>query len=144
MQGVPSPSHIHHINVLVRDLKHSVARFEKLLNQNATIQALPQREVETATFRLGDSYLVLVCPSHVHSVVGKILAEKGPGLFLLSLSVNDLDSTIERLQAQAIAQPSSPPRKGIDNWSIQDIEFTENADDELGFILQLCADPNAP
>lgn len=127
------PKTIHHINLLVRDLESTVSQFEKLLDQQAQQHTLEQRKVNTASFTLGETHLVLVSPATTDSVVADILQEKGEGLFLLSFGVSDLDDAIETLERKQIAAPAGKERRGIDGWRIQDFTFTES----LGCILQL-------
>ncbi len=128
-----TPKRIHHINILVRDLDSKATLFETLLGKKAERHALQKRQVETASFRLGDAYLVLVMPTTTDSVVADILKEKGEGLFLLSLGVSDLESAIARLHDKNIALSKTEQRTGINGWKIQDVGLTE----QMGFILQL-------
>jgi methylmalonyl-CoA/ethylmalonyl-CoA epimerase len=54
---------IHHINFLVKDLDAAEQRYRALLGLGPAIrEALPERNVLTARFRLGESWLVLVQP----------------------------------------------------------------------------------
>lgn len=125
---------IHHINYVVKDLAISVAYFEKLFAQEAYFEELPLRKVNTARFSLGSSYLVLVCPQTMDSEVGKILAERGEGLFLLSLSTNSLKEAQSHLAHKDIEFSSAGSRKGLHDWQVADLAAPEG----LGPILQLC------
>ena len=127
-----SPQSIHHINILVRDLDSKVTLFEKLLEKKARRDELSKRQVHTAAFRLGDTFLVLVSPTTSDSIVADILEEKGEGVFLLSFGVTDLETAIDNLQRKNISTASTEQRRGIDDWKIQDIELEES----LGCILQ--------
>ena len=112
--------HIHHVNVLVRDLEEAVGRYERLLGQPVTArEPLPARGVETARFALGESWLVLVQPVRADSEPARYLAEHGEGLFLLSLGVASLAGAEARLGPGAFA---GPQRTGLDGWRIRDLE----------------------
>lgn len=111
------PVSIHHINWLVRDIHQSVERFSVFLEQTATIEYLPERNVDTARFELGGSWLVLVAPRTQDSVVGRILTERGEGLFLLSLS--GLDNLSD---AQLKQMDPAGCRQGLDDWQVWDID----------------------
>ncbi|MEM0910361.1 MAG: VOC family protein [Pseudomonadota bacterium] len=127
-----TPKTIHHINILVRDLESKIVVFEKLLDKTPERRALQNRQVQTASFQLGETYLVLVSPTTKDSVVANILEEKGEGLFLLSFGVTDLEKAIDVLQHKNITNAVAETRTGIDNWKIQDIPLIES----VGCILQ--------
>lgn len=121
-------THIHHINFVVAELEGSVGYFEKLLKQQAIVENLPQRQVKTARFQIGESLLVLVQPLTSNGVVADILATKGEGIFLLSFATQSIDDTLRELELSY-----SQKREGLDGWSICDISPLEH----LGIILQL-------
>ena len=78
----------------------------------------PLRGAHVARSKVGESWIVLVCPYDPDSVPGRHLAEHGEGLFLLSLGVEDLDSQLERLAARGIRVT---PRQGIVDWRVADV-----------------------
>ncbi len=110
---------IHHLNFIVRDLEASLPAWERLLGCEATRRdALPERGVVAARFRLGPTWLVLVQPTRTDSVPGRFLAEHGEGFFLLSFAVDSLAAEEERLGEAAFA---SVPRPGADGWQVRDL-----------------------
>ncbi len=114
---------IHHINFVVRDLDTACARFERLLGLNAFERIdHPPRGSTIARTRVGESWLVLVCPADPDSVPGRFLAEHGEGFFLLSVGT-------ETLPDEAIR------RAGIDDWQVADVG------EAWGTVLQLTEDP---
>jgi methylmalonyl-CoA/ethylmalonyl-CoA epimerase len=121
-------THIHHINFVVSDLPPAVAYFTKLLAQQATIENLPQRNVNTARFKMGESILVLVQPLSKQGVVADILANKGEGIFLLSFATESINDTLLQLELT-----NSEKRTGLQGWPICDISPLER----FGAILQL-------
>ena len=124
---------IHHINFLVKHLDENTRYLERLLDQRAHIDALPDRGVTTARFTLDHAHIVLVCPTSEEGEPARILRERGEGLFLLSLAANSIDETLDYLESQAIT-PSSPRRDGLLNWSVIDLA----APSGLGPVLQIC------
>lgn len=111
---------IHHINFLVRDLGTAIPRFEKVLGMSVSAtDHLDERGVDLARFRLGESWLILVQPVKSGTVPWRHLQEHGEGFFLLSLEVDDLDQERDRLGRDAF---SSPPRRGLDDWLVADID----------------------
>ena len=113
------PRRIHHLNFVVRDLEVAKREFETLLGlaQFVTVDH-PLRGAHVARSKVGESWIVLVCPYDPDSVPGRYLAEHGEGLFLLSLGVEDLDSQLERLAARGIRVT---PREGIVDWRVADV-----------------------
>jgi methylmalonyl-CoA/ethylmalonyl-CoA epimerase len=131
---MPTVNSIHHINFLVRDLAPQVEYFRTLLQSEPIIEDLPTRQVKTARFLLSGVWIVLVQPTSTEGEVARILVERGEGLFLLSLNVDSLDESFEKLSKQGIYSDNKGKRQGLDNWIIQDLDCP-NA---LGPVLQLC------
>ena len=125
---------IHHINFVVRELAPQIEYLRILLQSEPIIEDLPNRQVKTARFCLSGVWLVLVQPLSTEGEVAQILAERGEGLFLLSLNVDSLDASLEKLSQQGINSDNKGKREGLDNWRVQDLDCP-NA---LGPILQLC------
>jgi methylmalonyl-CoA/ethylmalonyl-CoA epimerase len=75
-----------------------------------------------------------VQPTSSKGEVAQILAERGEGLFLLSLSVDSLEDSIEKLSQQGLYSDNKGKRQGLDNWSVQDLDCPK----ALGPVLQLC------
>lgn len=126
-------THIHHINILVRNLDASVTYWSGLLGKSADIQRLEGRGVTTARYQLGQTHLVLVSPESPESVLWPLLETQGEGLFLLSLGTDDLENALNTLADQSI-ESTSAIRQGLLNWQVCDI-----ASPAMGeHILQLC------
>ncbi len=106
---------LHHINYVVKDLGKSAEYMKTVLQQKPIFESLGNRGAETARFQLGETWLVLVAPYDENSVVGQILKERGEGLFLLSLSTDDLESQIAELEQNGISMSDSGVRKGLAN-----------------------------
>jgi methylmalonyl-CoA/ethylmalonyl-CoA epimerase len=131
---MPTVNSIHHINFVVRELAPQIEYLRILLQSEPIIEDLPNRQVKTARFCLSGVWLVLVQPLSTEGEVAQILAERGEGLFLLSLNVDSLDASLEKLSQQGINSDNKGKREGLDNWRVQDLDCP-NA---LGPILQLC------
>ena len=125
---------VHHINFVVRELQPQVQYLQSLLECEPILEDLPARHVKTARFLLSGVWIVLVQPTSTEGEVARILAERGEGMFLLSLNVESLDESIEKLCQQGIYPDNKGKRQGLDNWAIQDLDCP----DALGPVLQLC------
>jgi catechol 2,3-dioxygenase-like lactoylglutathione lyase family enzyme len=107
-----SPSSVHHINFVVRDLDEACARFEQALGLEPfeRVDHAP-RGATVARSRVGESWLVLVAPYDPESVPGRFLEEHGEGFFLLSLAVDELQDS----------------RAGILDWRVKDLGEIQGA-----------------
>ena len=125
---------LHHINYLVEDLDQSIGYFSRLLQQEPVIGALPSRGVNTARYNLNGVLFILVQPTTDIGVVAETLVQKGEGVFLLSLSVDNLEGTIDTLAAEDIAVDTTSHRTGLDGWSVCDLSTTT----DTRTVIQLC------
>jgi len=116
------PTRIHHVNFVVNDLEEAMARFERALGVDSfeLIDYRP-RGARVARARIGESWLVLVCPYDPESIPGRYLAEHGEGFFLLSLGYEDIVQQLERVEASGIDPVDQVPRAGILDWRVADI-----------------------
>lgn len=124
-------SHIHHINFVVKNLPSRVEYFSKLLQQEPHVEVLEQRQVTTAKYTIGETFLVLVQPLGKEGVVADILEHRGEGVFLLSFATKSIEQSLKDLELEALEY-----RKGIHDWEICDIADIKM----LGTILQLTKD----
>ena len=125
---------IHHVNFIVRDLDAAVACYERVLEMPVTSRdRLEERGVDIARFKVGETWLVLVQPTHAGTIPARHLERHGEGFFLLSLEVDDLDREIDRLGSGCFA---GEQRGGLDDWQVIDV----HADDTFGAQLQYVTD----
>ena len=123
-----SPQRIHHINFIVRDLAEATANYERTLGVDPFVVVdHPLRGASVARTRVGECWLVLVCPYDAESVPGRFLAEHGEGFFLLSLGVEELAETIEKLAADGVKYTDTKARAGILDWRVVDIGTVHGA-----------------
>lgn len=131
---------VHHINLLVRDLDTAIERYKTTLGIHSFVREdLPERGVQTARFKVGETWLVLVQPTNADSIPGRHLAEHGEGLFLLSLQTDDLTRAVASIQSNGGQFTSDSSRQGLADWRVIDlsseqffgsqIQLTENGDD---------------
>ncbi|MCO4811987.1 MAG: VOC family protein [Gammaproteobacteria bacterium] len=111
-----TPTGIHHVNFIVRDLDEAMPRFEKTLGlEPFEVVDHAVRGARVARTRLGDSWFVLVAPYDSESVPGQFLAEHGEGFFLLSLA----------------SRKVANPRDGILDWKVEDLGELHGAQFQL-------------
>ena len=123
---------IHHINFIVRDLEAAIPVYEKIFGMPVTARDhLESRGIDSARFRIGGTWFVLVQPVRPGTVPARHLEEHGEGFFLMSLEVDSLSEQVDRLGAAAF---SSSERQGIDDWRIIDLDVEQT----FGAQMQLC------
>ena len=122
---------VHHINFIVRDLEAAITRYEKILNMPVTLRDhLDNRGVDTARFKVGDTWIVLVQPTGSEGEPARYLRENGEGFFLMSLEVDSLADEAERLGSDMFHRDERP---GVDDWRVRDLDpaFTFGAQLQL-------------
>ena len=106
-----TPTHIHHINFIVKDLEVQVKRYQDMLGLGEfEFEQLPKRGVATARILLGQTWLVLVSPLRADSLPGRYLQKNGEGFFLLSLGIKGLDAALKDYEAANSIITSSTAR----------------------------------
>jgi methylmalonyl-CoA/ethylmalonyl-CoA epimerase len=130
-------SGVHHVNILVRDLAEARVRYARLLGlEFGEPVELPARGALTARARAGATWIVLVQPTRPDGVPGRRLAERGEGLFLLSLAVDDLGAEVAAAAQRGARFAADGARRGLDGWSVIDFDPAQTG----GLELQLCAE----
>ena len=105
-------THVHHVNLLVRDLQTAKQQYLALFDVEFIDESLPSRGAITTRFLAGDTWIVLVQPVGDGAPMTR-LREKGEGLFLLSLGVAQ----------DAYDSPSlTPIRAGLSSWQVADLD----------------------
>ena len=116
-------THVHHVNLLVRDLESAKRAYRAKFNIDFIDESLPSRGVLTSRFRIGESWLVLIQPIAEGEPMRQLRA-RGEGLFLLSLGVAQDEGAVpasfhdDRHTAVALSEV----RDGISGWRIADFE----------------------
>ena len=119
---------IHHINLLVRDLKTAKQAYRDAFNVEFIDEALPERGVLTSRFSVGESWLVLIEPIAEGEPMQQLRA-RGEGLFLLSLGVAQSGQTASI--GSGMRGKVSKIRKGISDWRVADIQVGDEPRGQL-------------
>jgi methylmalonyl-CoA/ethylmalonyl-CoA epimerase len=113
---------VHHLTVLVKDLDEAIRRFKPLFGNTPPIrESLESRGVVTARFPCGSTWFVLVQPV-ADGVPARMLAERGEGIFLLSLSADPESWSSLSAAGDDDIPVQSPPRKGLEGWDVLDLD----------------------
>ena len=94
---------IDHVAIVVKDLDAAVKTFTG--NFGFPIERMgpvPQLNIRRAFLTIGDASLELFQPTDEKNPGAKFLAERGEGMYLLSLEVDDLAAAAESLQKRGV------------------------------------------
>ncbi len=92
---------IDHVVIAVKDLKAATAIYEKQFGLKATEpKDVPALGIRNVKLQLGNAFIELAEPTDPNGPVGKFVNEKGDGLYLISIEVDSLKSSMESLKSK--------------------------------------------
>ena len=90
---------IDHVAVVVKDLEAAVATYQHNFElEKAGGGEVPSLGIHNAFLQIGGARIELVTPTSATGPVAEFLEQRGEGMYLLSLEVEDLDEAVARLQ----------------------------------------------
>ena len=105
---------IDHIGVAVEEIDAALAlygdSFEMELAHRETVES---QGVEAVLLDVGEGHVELLAPLGPDTPVGKFLAKNGPGMHHVAYQTEDIDKTLEALQAAGMRLIDHKPRIGI-------------------------------
>lgn len=106
---------IDHVVVAVKDLDAAVARHEAIYDVAVSERReAPAAGMKMAFFRFGDSFVELVSNLGDEGPIAKRLAERGEGVHLVAMRVDDLPATVTALRAKNVRLVGDPgPRAPV-------------------------------
>ena len=100
---------VDHIVVAVKDLDKSIGKYEAIygapVNDRSEAAAAGMK---MAFFRFGDSFIELVSNLGEEGPIAKRLAERGEGVHLVAMKVDDLQATLAALRAKNVRLVGDP------------------------------------
>jgi len=100
---------VDHVVVAVKDLDASIGRYESIYGTEVSDRSeSPQAGMKMAFFRFADSYVELVSNLGNEGPIAKRLEERGEGVHLIAMKVDDLEKTLEALRAKGIRLVGDP------------------------------------
>ena len=94
---------IDHIGVAVKALESSLPFWSEALGLDVSgIETVESESVKVAFLRVGNASIELLEPTDASSAVGKHLDKRGEGIHHLTLEVQDLPATLERLRERGV------------------------------------------
>ena len=100
---------VDHIVVAVKDLDASVANYETLYGTAVSDRSeAPAAGMKMAFFRFADSYVELVSNIDDSGPIAKRLADRGEGVHLVAMKVDDLEAAVADLRAKGVRLVGDP------------------------------------
>ena len=110
---------VEHIGIAVKDLDNANALFEKLFNQDHyKVEEVPSEGVSTSFFKVGDTKIELLQAMQPDSPIAKFIEKRGEGIHHIAFEVDDIQSEMERLQAEGFELIHTEAKDGADNKKI--------------------------
>jgi methylmalonyl-CoA/ethylmalonyl-CoA epimerase len=110
---------VEHIGIVVKDLTNANALFEKLFNQSHyKLEEVESEGVSTSFFKVGDTKIELLQALQADSPIAKFIEKRGEGIHHIAFEVDDIQSEMERLQAEGFELIHTEAKDGADNKKI--------------------------
>lgn len=126
---------VDHIGFAVKDLDQAVEYYSQMFGVTEWERIpMPERHMEVAAARLGDTLLELITPTSDEAAFAKYLVDKGPGVHHIAYRVDDINAAMKELQDKGIRMLDKEPRPGIHNTLIA---FVHPKSGEQGVLVEL-------
>ena len=100
---------VDHVVVAVKDLDAAVGRYEAVYGVDVSERReAPAAGMQMAFFRFPDSYIELVSNLADEGPIAKRLADRGEGVHLIAMKVDDLDATLADLRGKGVRLVGDP------------------------------------
>jgi methylmalonyl-CoA epimerase len=100
---------VDHVVIAVKDLDNSVGNYESIYGTSVSDRSeAPAAGMKMAFFRFGDSYIELVSNLGEEGPIAKRLADRGEGVHLVAMKVENLEKTLGELREKGIRLVGDP------------------------------------
>lgn len=104
---------IHHLGIAVESLEKAVPVFELLLGHPPdSREEVEDQKVRVAVFRVGESRIELLEASSPDSPIARFIGKRGLGIHHLTLTVGNLQGTLDDLERHGLRLIDRKPRTG--------------------------------
>ena len=100
---------VDHVVIAVKDLDAAVGRYEAIYGTGVSERReAPAAGMKMAFFRFPDSYVELVSNLGAEGPIAKRLEERGEGVHLVAMQVDDLQATLTELRDKGVRLVGDP------------------------------------
>ncbi len=106
---------IDHLGIAVTDLQEAIETYKKIGLEFVGTEVVDEQKVETAFFKVGESYFELLAATDPSSPIAKFIEKNGGKMHHIALAVDDVQQEIERLSGEGFQMIDKSPRVGAHN-----------------------------
>jgi methylmalonyl-CoA/ethylmalonyl-CoA epimerase len=126
---------IDHLGIAVTDLQESIDTYKKIGLEFVGTEVVDEQKVETAFFKVGESYFELLAATDSSSPIAKFIEKNGGRMHHVALAVDDVEEEIARLQGEGFEMIDKTARNGAHNNLIAFLHPKSTK----GILLEVCA-----
>jgi len=128
-------NYIEHIGIAVKNLKEATKYYEEVLGLKCySVEEVPEQQVKTAFFRIGQTKIELLESTSPDGPIGKFIEKKGEGIHHLAFSVSNIKGQLQDASSKGIQLIDQAPRKGAEGLDIAFIHPRST----FGVLTELC------
>ena len=106
--------HINHTCLAVRDIKKTIDFYKNVFGiPEPKIEEISDQGVLAALLRIGGSQLEFIQSTDPEGGVARFIERKGEGMHHICLEVEDIQGTLDRLDAEGLELIDKVPREGL-------------------------------
>ena len=106
--------HLNHVALAVNDVDDTLEFYARVFGVKATAtEDIPDQGVRASIIRVGGSLLELIQPTDPAGAISKFIERRGEGMHHVCFEVDDLQATLDRLDAADVALVDKSPREGL-------------------------------
>jgi methylmalonyl-CoA/ethylmalonyl-CoA epimerase len=110
---------IDHIGIAVKSLSDAIKVYESAMGLAVSgYDQVDEQGVRVAMLNIGESRIELLEPTGPESPVGKFLAKRGEGIHHIAVTVDNIETALERFRAAGACLIDDKPRRGAHNTRI--------------------------
>lgn len=103
---------IDHLGIAVTDLQEAIEIYKNIGLEFVGTEVVDEQKVETAFFKVGESYFELLAATDPSSPIAKFIDKNGGRMHHIALAVDDVEVEIERLLGVGFDMIDKVPRRG--------------------------------
>jgi methylmalonyl-CoA/ethylmalonyl-CoA epimerase len=107
---------VEHLGIAVKDMQTANELFSKLLGTPPYKQeAVASEGVNTSFYRVKQTKIELLEATQADSPIAKFIEKRGEGIHHVAFEVADIETEMQRLQAEGFVLLNPTPKRGADN-----------------------------
>jgi methylmalonyl-CoA/ethylmalonyl-CoA epimerase len=107
---------VEHLGIAVKDMQAANELFSKLLGTPPYKQETVASEgVNTSFFKVNQTKIELLEATQADSPIAKFIEKRGEGIHHVAFEVADIETEMQRLQAEGFVLLNPTPKRGADN-----------------------------